>query len=176
MAQTPPDVGAAVVYSLPREAASGAVMSRLKLPDGVPHDNAGKASFGAHGDELCGPSAGNPADYKAPDMATPQFDRPSQKLSPLSDRPVSNESALHSKARRVVHDEYEEVVEEDDDEENARHRHASHRSGNNGSFAILIAITALLAALGAIVIATNRSSTPLCSSQPEWNQYNCRAG
>ena len=124
-------------------------MTKIDLPEGVPADNHTKTSFDG-------------GDFQAPDMATPTFGR--------------ENSAFDHRAKRVVREEYEEIVEEDDDEddEDSHHRPRPPRPG--GGLAIMIAITALFAALSAIVIANSRSDAPLCSSQPSWNQYNCRAG
>lgn len=124
-------------------------MTKIDLPEGVPADNQTKASFGG-------------GDFEAPDMATPSFAR--------------EKPAFDHKAKRIVREEYEEIVEEDDDEDDDRHLRPRNDPPNNNGLAIMIAITALFAALVAIVIANSRSDLPLCSSQPEWNQYNCRAG
>jgi len=124
-------------------------MTKTDLPEGVPADNQTKASFG--GD-----------DFTAPDMATPSF--------------VRDGPEFDHRAKRVVREEYEEIVEEDDDEDEEETHHRPRPPRQAGNLAIMIAITALFAALGAIVIANNRSEVPLCSSQPAWNQYNCRAG
>ncbi len=124
-------------------------MTRIDLPEGVPADNQIKASF--DGDK-----------FEAPDMATPSFAR--------------EKPAFDHKAKRIVREEYEEIVEEDDDEDDGDRPRPRVDPPNHNGLAIMIAITALFAALGAIVIANSRSDLPLCSSQPEWNQYNCRAG
>ena len=39
-----------------------------------------------------------------------------------------------------------------------------------------IIIAGVLAVVAAAFVAANRSPQPLCSEQPHWNQYNCRAG
>ncbi|MHA7870817.1 MAG: hypothetical protein ACX939_00555 [Hyphococcus sp.] len=125
-------------------------MTQANLPDGVPPDNQTKASF-------------SEGEFTAPDMATPAFAR---------ERP-----ALDHKATRVVREEYEEIVEDDDDDDDETdYARARPRLDNTGTMAIIISIAALMAALGAIVIANARRDLPPCSSQPSWNQYNCRAG
>ncbi|MEO1241834.1 MAG: hypothetical protein AAFX54_07995 [Pseudomonadota bacterium] len=123
-------------------------MTRIDLPEGVPPDNEATRSFKGNG-------------FQAPDMATPAFTRETP--------------GLDHKAKRIVREEYEEIVEDDDDEDDERPR-PRIESNSNTNLAIMIAVTALFVALGAIVVANNRGDAPLCSSQPAWNQYNCRAG
>lgn len=124
-------------------------MTKIDLPEGVPADNQTKASFGVD-------------DFAAPDMATPSF--------------VREGPGFDHRAKRVVREEYEEIVEDDDDEDEEEIHHRPRPPRQAGNLAIMIAVVALFAALSAIVIANSRSDTPLCSSQPAWNQYNCRAG
>lgn len=42
--------------------------------------------------------------------------------------------------------------------------------------AILLLIGLIFVGLTAYLITKNREPIPLCSEQPEWNQYNCRSG
>jgi len=118
------------------------------LPEGVRPDN----------DEPARTHAG----YTAPDMATPRF----------AAAPAGAPS-LNASARRIVRERVEEIIEEedDDDDDDSGHRPSNGKS----SAALMIAIAAILLALLALVFSMNRGQTPLCSSQPEWNQYNCRA-
>lgn len=122
-------------------------MSRVELPEGVAPTNE-KTSF------------------QTPDVATPDFARTPQE-------------SLKPKTVREKHETYERVVEEDeededeDDEDHLIHVHGPH---GPGQLVLMIAIALLLAALAVFVFMSNRQETPLCSEQPEWNQYNCRAG
>jgi hypothetical protein len=129
-------------------------MSRIKLPDGVPLDNAGKARFGARGEGLRVPSA----DYKAPDMATPQFGEPARGDMQRPD------------IRHMAHTDIKEPLD-DDEGGDLRLIPASARM-----LVMFTAIAALLAAVGGFVIMNRGDGAPLCSSQPAWNQYNCTPG
>ena len=123
-------------------------MTKIDLPDGVPFDNEGKPSLSG-------------APYRAPNMATPQFELQTQ--------------GRDHKANHAVRGEFSTLVEDEDLSDGGDH-HPRRRSGPGNNVIILIAVTALLAALGAIVAANTQGDTPLCTSQPLWNQYNCRAG
>lgn len=117
------------------------------LPDGVPADNRSMASGSAGG-------------FTAPDMATPKF--------------PSDDLASKASLRRVERREIEIIEEEDDDDEDERDFDSPPPAISN--MAIILVASALLAALVAIVIANGSEPAPLCSTQPDWNQYNCRAG
>lgn len=127
-------------------------MSRFKLPDGVPLDNAGRARIGARGEDLPASSA----DYKAPDMATPQFGKP-----------VSG-AALRPDIRHMAHTDVKQAIVDD---EGAKIIPPQARM-----LVAFTAIAALLAAVGGFVIMNRGDDAPLCSSQPAWNQYNCTPG
>jgi hypothetical protein len=126
-------------------------MSRVQLPDGVPPDNRARG-FAA------------PSGFAAPDTATPAFDKSREGLRDHDRVGLS----------RVVI----EVDDEDDDEmenenEDDKLIHGPHHQAQT---LILIAIGLVLAALAAYVVSQNQNPAPLCANQPEWNQYNCRAG
>ncbi|NOX81719.1 MAG: hypothetical protein GXP06_01760 [Alphaproteobacteria bacterium] len=131
-------------------------MSRFKLPDGVPLDNAGKARFGARGEGLPPILAGASADFKAPDMATPQLGQPARGASRQSD------------TRHMAHTDIKEALADDED---IKLIPAPARM-----LVMFTAIAALLAAVGGFVIMNRGDAAPLCSSQPAWNQYNCTPG
>lgn len=132
-----------------------------QLPDAVPPDNSARAraDFSAVSEDAA--SFGS-----IPDMATPAFARPD----------FDQASARTVRERHEVH---ERVVESEDDE-------TDDSNGNDDAgvdaidmrrpILLLIAIVGLLGALGAIVLSQNRQGTPLCSTQPSWNQYNCAPG
>ena len=123
-------------------------MTKIDLPDGVPFDNEGKSSLSG-------------APYRAPNVATPQFEGETPNLD--------------HKTHHVGRGEFSAIIE-DDDRGDDNEFHPRGRGVIGGNVAIVIAVAALLAALGAIVIANTQGDTPLCTSQPLWNQYNCRAG
>jgi hypothetical protein len=133
-------------------------MSRFKLPDGVPLDNAGRARFGAHGEDLRSASADNSADYQAPDMATPQYGK-------------SARGAAHQPdSRHMAHADIKEALDDDEDGD-LRLIPPQARM-----LVVFTAVAALLAAVGGFVIMNRGDDAPLCSSQPAWNQYNCTPG
>jgi len=124
-------------------------MSRFELPEGVPADNEGLKAK---------------ARYAAPDMATPDFARPSADFS-----------------RVVV------VVDEEDDEEGVSDIVVKKESDDEDDAAIefpmppmpwLIAGSAAVALVAlAFIISNDRvEPQPYCSQQPDWNQYNCIPG
>ncbi len=125
----------------------GPYMSRFDLPDGVPPDNGTRTGFSA------ADAAGKGPDYRPPDMATPQFSQP---------------QTSHS----VIPQTTDCIVEGGGDHEG---RSAKMLPGPVNSIMMFTALAAVLALLGAIAIASNQTSVPNCSSQPEWNQYNCQA-
>jgi hypothetical protein len=129
-------------------------MSRFKLPDGVPLDNAGRARLGACGEGLRAPSA----DYKAPDMATPQFGEPARGVAHQPD------------SRHMAHTDIKDAID-DDESGDFRVIPAPARM-----LVMFTAVAALLAAVGGFVIMNRGDDAPLCSSQPAWNQYNCTPG
>jgi hypothetical protein len=91
------------------------------------------------------------ADFRAPDTATPHF--APKRAAPFSRQGFAPADAADASAGR---------------------RDASSRDKQN--LTILIAVVALAMALAAVFRVYNPKETmPLCSEQPEWNQYNCRA-
>ena len=125
------------------------------LPDGVPADNRSMTAPGVQASDSSG-------DFTAPDMATPRFAR--------------DDLASKASLRRVERREIEIIEEEDDDvDEDEDHDLESSAPGVSNS-TIMLVIGAILVALAAIVLANGAEPTPLCSTQPDWNQYNCRAG
>ncbi len=51
-------------------------------------------------------------------------------------------------------------------------------SREHQNLTLLIAVVALAMAIGGVLLLRTPKSemAPVCSSQPEWNQFNCRAG
>jgi hypothetical protein len=133
-------------------------MSRFKLPDGVPLDNAGRARFGARGEGLPSSLADSSAGYQAPDMATPQYGKP------------ACGAARQPDIRHMAHTDIKEALDDDEDGD-IRLIPAPARM-----LVVFTAIGALLAAVGAFVVMNRGDDAPLCSSQPAWNQYNCTPG
>lgn len=86
------------------------------------------------------------APYVAPDTATPHFDAPKE-----------IESARLADGAK------------------ARRRDIMSREHQN--MTLLIAVVALAMAIGGVLLLRSPKAEmlPLCSSQPEWNQFNCRA-
>ncbi len=135
-------------------------MSRFKLPDGVPPDNQTGNQTSNRTGAAFSPSDKTGGAYQAPDMATPQYSKP------------VHEAAKHDdKTRRVMRGQFSEIVREDEGDEDIKILPA-----RAGGIALITLIAAVLAALGAIVVMNSRQEIPLCSEQPEWNQYNCRPG
>lgn len=128
---------------------------KRQLPDGVSPTNDVNKSF------------------SAPDVATPKFNAGNYKSKSKSAASVSDGNNIDPKRFRgkaageeIYEDEY--VSDEDSANAGAPRRKAAKNS-------LLIAgVILLFAALGAIIVMNNRGKLPLCSDQPEWNQYNCR--
>lgn len=130
-------------------------MSRPTLPAGVPADNQtqGQTKGQAKG-------KGQAPAFVPPEMATPRFaasDAPPDAVAPSPRR------------QYAVPSEYE-----DDVEDGGRRRPPMPPAAR--PLMIMVAIVALVGALGAIIFAMSREKLPLCSDLPEWNQYNCRVG
>ncbi len=160
-------------------------MSRFKLPDGVPLDNAGKARFGARGEGLRAPSADN----KAPDMATPQFGVEPNKRTFEEDRSTETTSKPWMwpgegwpKERPCGPAKCQQENRCDLDGCWRRPRGWNEKPSSTPQpippviFVLLGATAILLAAVGAFVIMDRGDEALLCSSQPAWNQYNCMPG
>lgn len=132
-------------------------MNRVSLPEGVFPTN-DESAFS------------DSASFQAPDTATPNF----SKRPPDGPRDVSAKPAFQLKSRssdRFVEDDQDEDDEDKNDDVIIVHGHHAP-----GPLIILIAIGLVLAALAAFVMVRNQQPVPLCSEQPDWNQYNCRAG
>lgn len=125
-------------------------MGLSKLPAGVPGDNQPKGETDA-------------AAFAPTEMAAPRF----------ADEPPKADRGFFARAMRKGH---ARALEFEDDMENDIVRAQRRAPSSAKTLSIMIAIVALVGALGAALFITGRNKTPLCSSQPEWNQYNCRAG
>lgn len=125
-------------------------MSRSDLPEGVAPDNSPKSSFSSSNEVA--------SEFTAPDMATPEFAKPER---------LRMDAKMDAQALHVVHDE---AAGEDE---------TPIKLFPSGSMtvAVIIALALLLVGFATVIYAANnRQTLPLCSTQPEWNQYNCRAG
>ncbi len=94
------------------------------------------------------PSRGEPSrDYVAPNTATPTFRKP-----PVADNRL-NASDVKAPRRDLMSREHQNLT-------------------------LMIAVVTLAMAIGGVLLLRTPKSEvlPLCSSQPEWNQFNCRAG
>jgi len=129
-------------------------MAKTELPEGIAPDNNGRSFMGDR-------------EFRVPGMATPDFSEPPLKSMPRIDDAVTNR-ATH----RAAQDEYDE---DDDEVMSVRSKPASTQGGSN-IHVILILIIALFAMGAGIFIIKNQNTLPLCSSQPDWNQFNCRSG
>ncbi len=123
------------------------------LPDAVAPTNEKPATASL---SAGAPTGGNSA-WSVPDMATPSF--------------ASVRKRFDSKARRVVREEYEELVDDDDDAPRP-----PRKKSPPPSYVWPIAVAAIFISIISLMVALADDSVPLCSEQPEWNQYNCRAG
>ena len=87
------------------------------------------------------------ATFAAPDTATPSFVE-----QPTRDTPKFAETAKASR-RDLMSREHQNLT-------------------------LVIAVVALAMAIGGVLLLRTPKSEmlPVCSSQPEWNQFNCRAG
>lgn len=136
-------------------------MGRVSLPEGVAPTN----EKSAHGD----------ARFAVPDTAIPDFAISETRTTPPA---AMQAEPPQLKSRRFYR--FEEDDEDDEEEDKRRKKdpvQIAHGAHAPGPVAILVAIGLVLAALAAFVIARNQpGSLPLCSEQPDWNQYNCRPG
>ena len=127
-------------------------MAKTELPKGIAPDNNSRSSM-------------SDGEFQAADMATPRFSEPFRKSMPRIDDAVAN-TATH----RAAQDEYDE---DDDEVMSVRSKPTSAQNGSN-ILVILILIIALFAMGAGIFLIKNQNTLPLCSSQPDWNQFNCR--
>lgn len=91
--------------------------------------------------------------FKAPEPATPKF-APEREL-------IEREEVRVHHAHQADH--YA------DDEESIRLIPSVNPT------VLLVVLSVLLFTVAAIVVTNSRDGLPNCASQPEWNQYNCRA-
>ncbi len=138
-------------------------MTKIELPDGVPFDNEGKTLMSDRAHDL-------------PDMATPQFNQATFSQDSKSNQAPTERSpqnpALQSQSSQR---EFSTLVE-DDDHSGSRDLHERRSGSSHNQLMIIAAIAALLVLMGAVFMTMNKGGIPLCSSQPSWNQFNCRAG
>ena len=85
------------------------------------------------------------SDFSAPETVTPRFEDTDQSPS------LSSKAAAASRADLM--------------------------SRQHQNLTLLIAVVALAMAIGGVLLLRSPKAEvlPLCSTQPEWNQYNCRA-
>lgn len=137
-------------------------MTKSLLPEGVPPDN--KSLRAAAGNDRPVIDGANcTIDYRAPDMATPHF----QRKTPLS------QASLQPAIMPAQSDLREAAPDNADKRRNVGGWRAL--PANVRMMTHFAALGAGLALLVAIVLATKGGQLPLCSSQPDWNQHNCRA-
>ncbi|NOX95256.1 MAG: hypothetical protein GXP04_09240 [Alphaproteobacteria bacterium] len=129
-------------------------MAKTELPEGITPDNNSRSSM-------------SDGEFLAPDMATPHYSHSLRKFMPRIDDAVAN-TATH----RAAQDEYDE---DDDEVMSVRSRPASTQ-GSSNFLMIVIFIIAVFAMGAGVFMIKNQNTLPLCSSQPDWNQFNCRAG
>ncbi len=123
-------------------------MTKIDLPDGVPFDNEGKADLSDRA-------------HSVPDMATPQFKQPTFRQD--------------NQTNQAPQRDFSTLVEDNDHSVQSDIR-GRGQGGPRNQVMIVAAIAVLLVLLGAFAISTKKAGTPLCSSQPIWNQYNCQVG
>ena len=126
---------------------------RFKLPKGVPASNR---------------EAPTQARFVAPDAATPLFVRDGLRHAPGA--------GFHEPEKPLG-----ASPEDDDDRKKpapgARRREGAlliDAAGWPGPAIAAAALLAVAGVIGAALIANSRPALPLCSEQPDWNQYNCR--
>lgn len=129
-------------------------MKDSDLPAGVPPSNEIKTDFS--GDSRNQDRAPREP-YAAPDMATPQYSKT---------KAADGEPGYL--ARTAMGADDSDFLDEDENGD------VSLMPNNMTPILLILVIGGLLAALGAIVLANNQQELPDCSTQPEWNQYNCR--
>ena len=133
-------------------------MTNFDLPDGVPFDNEGKADMSGRGHDL-------------PDMATPQFKQPRFRQDTKNNNAPQNSALESQTAQRGF-----STLVEDGEHTPSPDQHQRRNGASHNQIMIITAIAALLFLGGAAFLSMNKGGLPLCSSQPAWNQNNCRAG
>ncbi len=136
----------------------GNEMAKIELPEGIAPDNDSRSSM-------------SDGEFRAPDMATPHYSHSSRISMPRIDDVVTN-TATH----RAAQDEYQDEYDEDDDEVMSVRSRPASTQGSSNFLMIVIFIIAVFAMGAGVFMVKNQNTLPLCSSQPDWNQYNCRAG
>lgn len=123
-------------------------MRQDQLPDGVPASNDEKP-------------ADTSASFAAPDMATPRF---------------AQGSAQDELRKTINAFNTQQAVDGGIKASHSQPKSAARRRLYVGRQTILFAaLLALLGALGLGLLLSDGNQAPLCSEQPSWNQYNCRA-
>ncbi len=151
-------------YKLPRERCVwGKLMTKIELPDGVPFDNEGKTSMSDRAHDV-------------PDMATPQFKQPTFRQDSTNNQAPQKRASQNPALQSQTSQRDFSTLVEDDEHPSGRDLHDRRSGGFHNQLMIIAAIAALLVLLGAVFISMNKGGLPLCSSQPSWNQFNCRAG
>ncbi len=93
--------------------------------------------------------------YAAPDMATPKFTRPG--------------GAPAEEARPQAAFNANTFEDADDDQ-------IRMLPGSINPVMMFVVLALVIGLIGALAFMNSRPGLPLCSTQPEWNQYDCRAG
>ena len=138
-------------------------MTKIELPDGVPFDNEGKAELSDRAHDL-------------PDMATPHFKQATFSQDTKNNQAPRNHASQNPALQTETSQRDFSTLVEDDDHTSSRDHHERRSGGSHNQMMIIAAIAALLFLMGAVFLTMNKSGLPLCSSQPSWNQFNCRAG
>ena len=86
------------------------------------------------------------ADFAAPNTATPDF------IEPAPSNRTLNAESVKTRGRDLMSREHQNIT-------------------------LLIAVVTLAMAIGGVLLlrSPKAEALPLCSAQPEWNQFNCRA-
>lgn len=140
-----------------------------QLPDGVPLDNTSSSLAGA---SMSGKGR------VVPETATPDFvHRPTTTQTQASKSEMADPA--YSRVVVVVEDDEDETSNDEGDRQSEQdeamfidHAHPPTQM----MLVLLFAIGAVLIAAAVYAVSQNRATTPLCSTQPEWNQYSCRPG
>lgn len=141
-------------------------MSRFRLPDGVSPDNQAR-TFGA-------PASAEPA-FRAPDTATPDFAIPASNAG-FEARESLKDVPVFVRAPDLAPRFAKVTIETDDDDDEEEANGLLHGPHAPAPVLVFVAIGLLLIAFAAFVVSQRQEPVLSdCASQPEWNQYNCRA-
>lgn len=120
------------------------------------------------------PESNERQDFSAYQQPAPSFDRPPDPAR----APASDAASLFREPSAPADDD-----DQDRRRDERRRPPAVDRSDIAGmgglglsNQAILLLIGLIFVGLTAYLVMKNREPVPLCSEQPEWNQYNCRPG